>query len=125
MTKQSMILGVAALALAGRALVPSVLAYKGDPNIKGPNYSVERHEAMEKAFETNNYNAWKSLMSGKGGRVTQVVNANNFSQFAKAHELAEAGKLDEAKKIREGLGLGQGNNAGYGCTGNGGYRGNK
>lgn len=104
-----MILGVATLAIAGSVLVPSVLAYKGDPNIKGPNYSVERHEAMEKAFETNNYNAWKSLMTGKGGRVAQVINASNFSQFAKAHELAEAGKLDEAKEIRKSLGLGQKN----------------
>ncbi len=109
MTKQSMILGVAALALVGSVLVPSVLAYKGDPNIKGPNYSVQRHEAMEKAFETNNYNAWKGLMAGKGGRVTQVVNASNFSEFAKAHKLAESGKLDEASKIRQSLSLGQNN----------------
>ena len=125
MTKQSMILGVAALAIAGSVLVPSVLAYKGDPNTKGPNYSVERHEAMEKAFETNNFNAWKSLMSGKGGRVTQVVNASNFSEFAKAHKLAESGKLDEASKIRQSLGLGQNNKNGSGCSNGGNGRGNK
>jgi hypothetical protein len=114
MTKQSMILGIAALAVAGSILVPSVLAYKGDPKVQGPNYSVERHEAMEKAFETNNYNAWKSLMEGKTGRVTQVVNASNFSKFAKAHELAEQGKLAEAQAIRKELGLGLKNGSGQG-----------
>lgn len=88
-------------------------AYKGDPAKVGPNYTVQRHEAMEKAFENNDYNAWKELM-GTRGRVTQVVNANNFSQFAKAHELAEQGKVAEANKIRAELGLGLNNGAGNG-----------
>lgn len=80
-------------------------AYRGDPTKVGPNYTAERHEAMEKAFENNDFNAWEKLMNGRG-RVTQVVNANNFSQFAKAHELAEQGKMAEANKIREEMGFG-------------------
>lgn len=80
-------------------------AYRGDPTVKGPNYSVERHSAMEKAFETNDYTAWKSLMENRG-RVTQVVNKDNFAQFAKAHELAMKGDLEGSKKIRQELGLG-------------------
>ena len=114
MTKQSMILGIASLTLVGAIVAPQLaLAYKGDPNVKGPNYTVERHQAMEKAYETNDYNAWKTLMNGQG-RVTQVVNAQNFSKFARAHELAEQGKVTEANAIRTELGLGLQNGSGRG-----------
>ena len=81
------------------------MAYQGDATVKGPNYSVERHEVMEKAFENKDYNAWKNLMQGRG-RVSQVVNKDNFSKFAEAHELMEQGKTAEAQKIRQELGLG-------------------
>jgi len=112
MTKQSMLLGLSSLALAGAVLAPqAVLAYKGDPGVQGPNYTAERHEAMQKAFETNDYNAWKALSNGQG-RVAQVVNAENFSRFAEAHKLADQGKVDEAKAIRAELGLGLKNGSG-------------
>jgi len=121
------------LALAGGTLVlgalilgtHEALAYKGDPNVKGPNYTAERHEAMTRAFANNDYNAWKELMAGKG-RVTQVVNAQNFSKFAEAHKLALEGKKDEAAKIRTELGLGLRNGSGQGQgQGNGMGRWNK
>lgn len=106
MTKQSVMLGVASLVLVGVIIAPQeTFAYKGDPNVNGPNYTVERHEAMEKAFENNNYNAWKVLMNGQG-RVTQVINAQNFSRFAQAHQLADQGRVSEANTIRSELGLG-------------------
>ena len=79
-------------------------AYKGDPAVKGPNYSVER-------LETKDYTAWASLMQGKG-RVTQVINKDNFAKFAEAHELALQGKTEEAQKIRQELGLGLKNGQG-------------
>jgi hypothetical protein len=69
-----------------------VLAYQGNPTVKGPNYSLERHTAMEKAFENKDYSAWKSLMEGRG-RVSQVINKDNFVKFAEAHELAKQGKI--------------------------------
>jgi len=120
MTKQSMLLGIASLALLGIVIAPqAILAYKGDPNVKGPNYTVVRHDAMEKAFDTNDYNSWKNLMAGQG-RVTQVINAQNFSKFAQAHELADQGKIAEANAIRAELGLGtgsgRGNSAGCGMN---------
>jgi len=87
-------------------------AYKGDPTIKGPNYSVERHDAMIKAFETKDYTAWVNLMQGKG-RVTQVINESNFAKFAEAHLLAKQGKIEESKTIIKDLGLGMGK--GLGC----------
>ncbi|MCI0471947.1 MAG: hypothetical protein L0Y76_00005 [Ignavibacteria bacterium] len=114
MNKTSILLGLTAVVIAGAVLTPrAALAYRGNPAVKGPNYTEERHTAMEKAFENKDYNAWKTLMAGKG-RVTQVVNAENFAKFAEAHELAQQGKTDEAKKIRAELGLGQG--MGYGRT---------
>ena len=107
--------GISALLVAAGIMGSGMYAsaYKGDPNVKGPNYTAERHEAMTKAFENNDYNAWKELMAGKG-RVTQVVNEGNFSRFAEAHKLALEGKAEEAKEIRAELGLGLGNGNGNG-----------
>ena len=109
-------LAVSALVLGAGVLLATasgVLAYRGDPNVQGPNYSPERHEAMTKAFENNDYNAWKELMQGKG-RVTQAVNEGNFARFAEAHKLALEGKTEEAKSIRTELGLGLRNGSGQG-----------
>lgn len=109
-----MLLGLTAFVIGAALIVPqAALAYRGDVNVKGPNYTQERHEAMEKAFENKDYNTWKTLMAGKG-RVTQVVNAQNFAKFAQIHELNEQGKTDEANKIRAELGLGLHNGSGMG-----------
>ena len=82
-------------------------AYRGDSIER----STERHEAMEKAFEDNDYDAWKNLMQNRG-RVTQLINKDNFSKFAEVHELMEDGKIEEARKIRQDLGLGLKNGSG-------------
>jgi hypothetical protein len=114
MNKTIIALSIATVVLGGVLLHPKAAeAYKGDPTIKGPYYTEERHEAMEKAFETKDYNAWKNLMQGKG-RVAQVVNQSNFAKFAQAHELTEAGKTQEAATIRQELGLGLHNGSGQG-----------
>lgn len=102
-----LVLGLGIISASG----VTALAYHGDPAVKGPNYSAERHETMAKAFENKNYTAWKNLMVGKG-RVTQVVNQDNFAKFAEAHQLALQGKTAEAQKIRQELGLGLHNGSG-------------
>jgi hypothetical protein len=113
MNKKTFLLGTAAL-MGILAFSPkAVEAYRGDPSVKGPNYTAERHEAMENAFENKDYNAWKNLMQNRG-RVTQVVNKDNFARFAYAHELAEQGKIQEANQIRQELGLGLQNGSGQG-----------
>ena len=114
-------LAIVAVTVATVSSSPA-FAYRGDPSIQAPNYSAERHESMEKAFETNDYEAWKELMNGKG-RVIQVVNADNFTRFAEAHELAEEGKLEEAKAIRAELGLGLRDGSGQGKGQRGGSQG--
>ena len=112
MNKKHITLGLTGLILGGTLLTSQVGAYQGDVNVKGPNYSPERHEQMTKSFANNDYNAWKELMNGRG-RVTQVVNKDNFAKFANMHKLMLEGKKDEAAKIRAELGLGlrQGNGA--------------
>ena len=125
----NIVIGLGALALVlgvSGAMVGTADAYKGDPTVKGPNYSIERHAAMEKAFETADYTAWSKLMSGKG-KVTQVINKDNFAKFAQAHELAENGDKAGAAKIRAELGLGLKDGSGQGQgngTGRGMNRGN-
>ncbi len=117
------ILALSAITLGAGALfatTSSALAYRGDPNVQGPNYTAERHEAMTKAFENRDYNAWKELMSGRG-RATQVVDEGNFARFAEMHKLMLEGKTDEANKIRTELGLGLRDGSGYGQGQKSGY----
>lgn len=87
------------------------LAYQGDATKQGPNYTAERHEAMEKAMADKDYEAWKALMNGRG-RVTEVINKDNFAKFVEAHNLSEQGKHAESLAIRQELGLGNGKGQG-------------
>jgi hypothetical protein len=106
MTKTTMTLSAIALAVAATTLAATqALAYKGDPAVKGPNYTAERHAAVTKAFESNDYSAWKSQMEGRG--ITRRITEQNFARFAEAHRLAVAGKTAEANAIRAELGLNQ------------------
>ncbi len=91
----------------GLIMANKTLAYRGDYNQKGPSYSEERHVAMTQALANKDYQAWKDLMANRG-RVTQVVNENNFPRFVEMHNLMVAGKTSEANVIRQELGLGQG-----------------
>ena len=117
MNKKSIMLGTVGLVLGGISLFSGqAFAYRGNPSEQGPNYTPERHKAMTEAFENNNYNAWKELMQGRG-RVTQIVNEQNFARFAEAHKLTLEGKTDEAKKIRGELGLGLHSGSGQGVGG--------
>ncbi len=98
------IFGLAAIAVMAAAGVSDTLAYRGDFSEKGPNYSEQRHEIMENAFEENNYNAWKEQINGQG-RVSDIITEENFSRFAEAHRLGEAGETAKADEIRKELGL--------------------
>ncbi len=113
MKKTTLGLGTLVLLFGVAGMSTAVLAYRGDSTVKGPNYTEERHEAMEKAFENKDYGAWKDLMQGMG-KVTKVINQDNFEKFSEAHELAEEGRIDEARKIRQELGLGLRDSSGQG-----------
>jgi len=110
---KKIMLGVLGLAVAGvTAFGSGALAFRGDGQT-GSNYTPERHEAIEKAFESNDYVAWKNLMGDKG--ATRIVTQENFAKFSEMHELREAGRIDEANAIRTELGLGQGGGKGQGA----------
>lgn len=114
MKKRTLGLGALTIALGVMSIIPTTAsAYRGEFGVKGPNYSPERHEAMLKAFANKDYSAWVNLMQGRG-RVTQVVNKDNFAKFVEAHNLALQGKIAEAQKIRQELGLGLHNGSGQG-----------
>jgi len=110
--EKATIFGLLALMVVGLvATTGLVSAYRGDYSVKGPNYSEERHEAMEAAFESLDYNAWQKLMTedGRHPRVVDVVTESNFATFAKAHEAAENGDYETASALRAELGLNNGN----------------
>ena len=117
MNKSIKLGGVFAVVMATAFTFSSAMAYQGDYNKEGPDCSLERHTAMTEAMDNDNYEAWSELMSDRG-RVTQVINAENFAQFAEAHRLSEAGDVAGADAIRAELGLRTSNGekvgAGYG-----------
>ena len=114
--------GTFAVVMMGAFAVSSVMAYQGDYSKQGPAYSPERHTAMTEAMESNNYEAWSELMADRG-RVTRVINADNFARFAEARQLAHEGDLEGADAIRKELGFrtrdGEKVGAGYGKEQNG------
>jgi hypothetical protein len=121
--KQLGMLALGVLALGGVGF-STAKAYQGDYSQKGPNYSEERHQLMQEAFDNNDYQAWKDLMGDRKGRVMELVdNEENFSKFAEARRLALEGKTEEAKALRAELGLRDGHGmrdgSGYGKKGMG------
>ncbi len=114
MNKTQITLGLAALALglvAVNSLKPS-LAYQGDINVKGPNYTEERHETNVEAFKNNDYKKWSENMAGRG--VTRFVNETNFAEFAKAQVAALNGDSSLINSFREENGMGMGSRNGNG-----------
>ena len=113
--KKNIVIGALGLAVLGSAVFASgVFASQGrmvDGQV-GPNYTPERHAAMEKAFESKDYAAWKNLMGNKG--AARVVTQENFAKFSQMHELRDAGKTEQANAIRTELGLRQGTGKGQG-----------
>lgn len=92
------------VALLGISLVA---AYQGDNSVQGPNYSEDRHEAMEEAFANYDYDAWVVLMTedGRHPGVLNKIDESNFVLFADAHNTEDP---VEAAELRAELGLGQG-----------------
>jgi hypothetical protein len=118
MNKKIVFGGLSAL-IIGLSVAGSAFAYQGDYTKKGPNYTPERETAMTEAMNQVDYAAWQKLMFGRG-RVSQVINQDNFAKFAEAWKLGQAGNTAEAAAIRQELGLGNGfhkMSGGYGRNG--------
>ena len=98
------VIGLAVVALTASG----ALAYQGDVSVQGSNYTLERHEAMLDAFADNDYSAWQDLHNSSNGKIKDVVNEDNFSQFVTMHNAMLGGDTATADAIRAELGLGQG-----------------
>ena len=86
------------------AIVSSLAsASEGDLKGPGPYYSPDRHEAMTKALESGDYQAWKELMGDRP--VAEKIPEENFAKFVEMHNLIKEGKLEEAKAIGDELGI--------------------
>ncbi len=108
MKKQNhIIIGALIFTIAIIVSIPSALAYRGNLNQRGNNYSSERHEAMQKAFENNDYASWVELMSknDKNSKILGLINEQNFKNFSEAHKFMLEGNHKEAKKIFDELGI--------------------
>ncbi|MBT4351420.1 hypothetical protein HOD20_02725 [archaeon] len=110
--KKHTIFGLFALFVVGMVFSTSMIsAYKGDYTEKGPEFNEERHELMEEAFETHDYDAWYALMSEneRTPKVLDLITEENFETFALAHKAAEDGDFETAAELRAELGLNNGN----------------
>ncbi|MEA3413917.1 MAG: hypothetical protein U9Q99_00110 [Nanoarchaeota archaeon] len=114
--KNKKIMGLMALGIVAIFGISLVVAYQGDYSTTGPNYSEDRHEAMEQVFDNLDYNAWVLLITedGKQPGVLNKINADNFELFVEAHEAGISGDFVKASELRAKLGLGQGKMSGNG-----------
>jgi len=127
MKNSKLTIGAAALTavIVTAGFAASSFAYQGDPSVQGPNYSLERHDAITAAFEAGDYNAWLEARGDVGqGKIKDVVNEDNFSKFVEMRELRLAGDIEGANEIRAELGLGQGR-MNHGMRGDKGQRGGR
>jgi len=104
------VLSVFALGIIALLGVSFVAAYQGDYSVNGPDYSEERHETMEQAFDNLDYSTWVTLMaeSGRNPRVLDVVTEDNFATFVEVHKAGKSGDIERALKLRTELGLNNG-----------------
>jgi hypothetical protein len=122
MQNKLILAGIGAIAATAVIAPQLVSAYHGDPAVQGPNYTEERHQAVNAALENGDYQAWASLMDGKG--ATKRVNEGNFAQYREAHQLALSGDRSGLEEMgfyaqngtgtRNGDGQATGNGQGYG-----------
>ena len=97
---------LAVLGLILTAGVASTYAYRGNPDVQGPDYSPERHQAMLEVFENQDYAAWQELMQDRP--IVDRISQEDFGKFVQIHQAVQAGDLEQAKELRQELGLGLG-----------------
>lgn len=97
---------ISMLALVG------VSAYRGNPDVEGPNYNEEVHTQLEAAMDAGDYDAWLKIRQDNNlptkGKIFQVINKDNFGKYVEMHEAQISGNTETVDAIRAELGLGQG-----------------
>ena len=111
MNKKIWIAIVAVFVISAASLI-AVMAYQGNPNVKGANYNTDVQAKLEAAIDSGNYDAWIQIRKDNNlpmqGRMFQVINKDNFGKFAEMHNAMLSGDTAKADSIRAELGLGQG-----------------
>lgn len=113
--KSYVMMAVLGTVVVGGVIASQVFADEAKTSFFGRNYSPERHEAVSKAIENNDYKSWKELMNGK--RMAEIINEENFSKFAEMRKLRLEGKIEEANKLRQEIGVRAINGGGRGMHG--------
>jgi hypothetical protein len=76
--------------------------------IGGQKHFRQKHVMPEEVIEAINnvdYTAWAEATSDRGGRLSEIINEDNFAQFASMHQLIQSGEFEEAKVIAKELGI--------------------
>jgi hypothetical protein len=109
---KNILLGMIAIFIVSIASLGAVLAYRGNPDVKGPNYDAKVHEQLEAAMDAKDYDAWIQVRKDNNlpmqGRMFQVINAENFDKYVEMHKANLAGDTVRSDAIKVELGLGQG-----------------
>jgi len=98
-----------ALAIALSAGIVSASAYQGNGEGQGqqkPNFSPEKHQAVQTAMESGDYEAWVEAMGDK--KAPEQITADNFAQFVEMKNLFREKNVEEGKAMWEELGLEKG-----------------
>jgi hypothetical protein len=106
--------------LFGTAIVWSTFAYQGNPGTTNPDcQDPARHESMQTALNTKNYESWKTLMAGKWV-VSKINSQEKFESYVALRAAADAGDKATVEKLSAQLGLGQKKMDGTGLRNGGG-----
>jgi hypothetical protein len=96
---------LASLVILGWLATASTFAYQGNPWVANPNPTDPvRHEAMQKALETNNYTTWKELMAGKWV-LNKITTEEQFKSFIAMRDAYAKGDTDTYNKLKTELWL--------------------
>uniref|UniRef100_A0A7C4M0L2 Uncharacterized protein n=1 Tax=candidate division CPR3 bacterium TaxID=2268181 RepID=A0A7C4M0L2_UNCC3 len=74
-------------------------------NCQGPKMNQENREALDTAFQNNDYNTWKSIVGDNA--ITEKINESNFARFAEAHRIMNQAR-EQAQAIFDELGVKKG-----------------
>jgi hypothetical protein len=96
---------LASLVVLGWLAAASTFAYQWNPWTTNPNPTDPvRHEAMQKALETNNYTTWKELMAGKWV-LNKITTEEQFKSFIAMRDAYAEGDTTTYNKLKTELWL--------------------
>jgi hypothetical protein len=73
------------------------------------NEKMQTKEALDSALENRNYDEWRLIIENtqrpRAQALLEVINEDNFDQFAQMHQLIKDGDYEGAREIKDDLGL--------------------